>query len=82
VTVHTDIGYSAVDGASVSLNGVEIAWWKSDARGNFVAKFSSNEVKDIVEAGTTATLTLEGVTKGGDEFHGSDDVKIVDVKGK
>ena len=39
VTVHTDIAYSAVDGASVYLNGVAIQWWKADARGNFVAKF-------------------------------------------
>lgn len=82
VTIHTDIAYSAVDGASVTLNGIEIDWWKSDNRGNFVAKFSSAEVKDIVEAGTTATLTLEGETKDGDEFYGSDDVKVVDVKGK
>jgi hypothetical protein len=82
VTVHTDMAYSAVAGASVTLNGIEINWWKSDNRGNFVAKFSSSEVKGVVEVGTTATLTLKGETEDGDEFYGSDDVKVVAVKGK
>jgi hypothetical protein len=82
VTVHTDIAYSAVDGASVALNGIEIDWWKSDNRGYFVAKFVAGEVKDKVEAGTTATLTLSGETKSGDVFSGSDDVDVIDVKQK
>jgi hypothetical protein len=82
VTVHTDIAYSAVDGASVALNGVEIDWWKSDSRGYFVAKFKASAVKEIVEPGTTATLTLTGQTKLGDEFSGSDDVDVIEVKKK
>ena len=45
VTVHTDIAFSLVVGASVYLNGVAIDWWKSDDRGNFVAKFDSDEIK-------------------------------------
>ena len=39
VTVHTDIAYSLVVGASVYLNDVEIYYSKSDNRGYFVAKF-------------------------------------------
>jgi len=82
VTVHTDIAYSLVAGATVTLNGVEIDWWKSDNQGCFVAKFVAGEVKDIVEAGTTATLTLSGDMKTGDGFSGSDDVDVIDVKKK
>ena len=82
VTVHTDIAYSLVAGASVTLNGIEIDWWKSDNQGEFVAKFVAGEVKDIVEAGTTATLTLSGETKLGDAFSGSDDVDVIEVKKK
>lgn len=51
VTVHTDIAYGAVAGASVTLNGLDIAWWKSDSRGNFVAKFTADAVKGIVDPG-------------------------------
>ena len=82
VTVHTDIAYSAVAGATVELSGVPIDWWKSDSRGYFVAKFKAGEVKGIVEPGTTATLTLSGETKLGEEFSGSDDVDVIEVKKK
>ncbi len=81
VTVHTDLPYNLVDGTSVLLNGVEIDWWKSDNQGCFVAKFVAAEVKGIVEAGTTATLTLTGETVEGEAFSGSDEVKVVDVSG-
>jgi hypothetical protein len=80
VTVHTDIAFSAVAGATVELNGIPIAWWKSDSRGYFVAKFVASEVKGIVEPGTTATLTLTGETKLGEEFSGSDEVDVIEVK--
>jgi hypothetical protein len=81
VTVHTDIAYSAVTGASVTLNGIPIDFWKSDNRGYFVAKFDAVAVKGIVEAGTTATLTLNGTRKlDGSEFSGSDSVRIIKVK--
>ncbi|MBN1569450.1 MAG: hypothetical protein JXA73_16510 [Acidobacteria bacterium] len=78
VTVHTNIDYDLVVGASVKLNGIEIDWWKSDDRGNFVAKFDVDSVKDIVEPGT-ATLTLTGDTKDGDHFSGTSTIKIVNV---
>jgi len=49
VTVHTDIPYSQVAGASVLLNGLTISWWKSDNQGYFVAKFVMGEVKGLYE---------------------------------
>ncbi len=84
VTVHTDIPFSAVEGASVTLNDIGITFWKSDNRGYFVAKFSSEEVKalDEVKAGMTVILTLSGTTTDGEEFSGMDEVKVIEVKGK
>ena len=82
VTVHTDIPFSAVEGASVSLNDVGITFWKSDNRGFFVAKFLAGDVKGTVDAGTTAILTLEGTRKDGVEFFGTDEVKVIEVKSK
>jgi len=83
VTVHTDIAYSAVEGASVELNGIIIAWWKSDSRGQFVAKFNMTEVETLVNAGVLdegeITLTLAGETKLGVEFSGSQDISVIDV---
>jgi hypothetical protein len=49
VTVHTDIAYNVVVGSTVFLNGVPINHWKSDARGNFVAKFLTDEIKTLDE---------------------------------
>jgi hypothetical protein len=82
VTVHTDIAYSSVVGASVTLNGIEIDWWKSDNRGNFVAKFNSAAIKDIVKPGETATLRLEGLTVSNDHFTGTGTIKVIDVTGR
>jgi hypothetical protein len=80
--VHTDIPYSIVAGSTVTLNELPIAGWKSDDRGYFVAKFQAAAVKGIVEPGTTASLTLSGSTYAGVQFSGTDDVKVVDIKGK
>jgi len=88
VTIHTDLPYSLVVGASVTLNGLDISWWKSDDRGYFVAKFSSDEVKaldEVKEAGADGTLvklTLEGALESGETFSGTDDVKVIDVSGE
>jgi hypothetical protein len=87
VTIHTDLPYSLVVGASVTLNDLEISWWKADDRGYFVAKFSSDEVKaldevaEAGEAGTLVTLTLDGTLVDGETFSGTDDVKVIDVSG-
>jgi hypothetical protein len=80
VTVHTDIAYSLVVGASVFLNDVAIDWWKSDDRGNFVAKFVSDEIKtlDGLKIGDYNTLTLNGFTTGGEAFIGTQDILVID----
>ena len=81
VTVHTDISYSAVEGSTVSLNGIEISSWKSDNRGNFVAKFLMDEVKALEDlaVGEYNTLTIEGYTYDGDYFLGVQDIIVIDV---
>lgn len=80
VTVHTDIAYNLVVGASVFLNGVAIDWWKSDDRGNFVAKFVSDEIKtlDGLIIGGYNTLVLNGYTTGGEAFVGTQDIMVID----
>jgi len=80
VTVHTDIAYNLVVGASVLLNGVAIDWWKSDDRGNFVAKFESDEIKtlDGLIIGDYNTLVLLGYTTGGEAFIGTQDILVID----
>ena len=83
VTVHTDIAYSAVEGASVTLNDIEISWWKSDSRGQFVAKFDMEEVETLVSAGVLEEgkikLTLSGTTKLGVSFSGTQVISVIDV---
>ncbi len=86
VTIHTDIAYSSVDGQTVTLNGVVIQSWKSDDRGNFVAKFNMDDIKGLpgLIIGGYNTLTLEGEQFNGDTFTGSEDVKVINKvpKGK
>ena len=81
VTVHTDIAYSAVVGATVFLNGVEIDHWKSDARGNFVAKFLSDDIKtlDGLVIDDYNSLVLTGYDTGGEAFIGTQDIMVIDV---
>ena len=65
-------------GASVTINGLPIAWWKSDDRGNFVAKFNMVEVKNLgLKPGSYNLLTLTGVTKDGQTFIGQQEIKVV-----
>ena len=80
VTVHTDIAYNLVVGASVFLNDVAIDWWKSDDRGNFVAKFESDEIKTLpgLTIGDYNTLTLNGFTTAGEAFIGTQDILVID----
>ena len=79
VTVHTNIAYSIVSGSTVSLNGIEISWWKSDDRGYFVAKFLTSDVKNLpgLVIGGYNTLTLNGITKEGVSFTGSEEIKVI-----
>ena len=88
VTVHTDIPFNAVATSSVYLNGVLIEWWKSDNQGNFVAKFVSDQIKELVDDGILEAgeifLTLVGDTTGGDRFSGVQEIVVIDIvpKGK
>ena len=68
-------------GSSVFLNGVEINHWKSDARGNFVAKFLSDEIKtlDGLIIGDYNTLVLIGYDIDDDPFIGKQDIMVIDV---
>ena len=85
VTVHTDIAYTLVTASTVYLNGVAINSWKSDDRGNFVAKFLMSEIKKLpLNIGGMNTLVLTGITFAGVEFSGTREIKVINVipKGK
>ena len=77
VTVHAEIPYSTVDGASVTLNGITVKATFSDLRGDLVAKFLSSEVKGVVSPGN-GELTLTGMTKDGQVFSGTCTVRVVE----
>ncbi|MGB2981444.1 MAG: hypothetical protein WBC77_09365 [Candidatus Zixiibacteriota bacterium] len=54
LTVHTDIAFSLVNGSTVcliidDLPPVLISWSKADDCGNFVAKFSMDDIKPLLE---------------------------------
>ncbi|HPO15115.1 MAG TPA: hypothetical protein PLI09_16855 [Candidatus Hydrogenedentes bacterium] len=76
VTVHTDLPYGSVASASVTLDGIPIAWSKADARGYFVAKFQMAAVKGIA-APPSVELTLAGTLKDGQTFSGTDAVPVL-----
>lgn len=83
VTVHAEIPYAGVVTASLELNGVEVWWTKADARGELVAKFDVDRVKDIVSP-PSAELKLIGVVNtstGQVPFSGTDTVKVIDQSG-
>lgn len=82
VTVHTDIAYAAVEKSTLELNGVAVAWTKSDDKGFLVGKFNLDDVKSIV-APPSAELTLSGVCYDGTLFTGTDIVSVSNgTKGK
>jgi len=84
VTVHTNISYSLVDGATVLLNSVPIDWWKADAQGNFVAKFVMEEIKNLpgLVIGGDNLLTLIGITFDKEQFIGTQSIKVVKIEPK
>lgn len=84
VTVHTNIGYGAVDHDNVFLNDIQISSWKADNQGFFVAKFLMSEVKALADTGDLEVpgenvLTLVGYTSEGVEFTGSQAITVIDV---
>jgi len=79
VTIHTDIAYGVVQASTVYMNNVAISSWKSDLRGNFVAKFVMNEIKGLpLVIDDYNTLTLVGLTTSNESFWGSQDILVVD----
>ena len=80
VSVHADIPYGSVATAELTLNGVPVKWTKADTRGDLVAKFALDDVKNIV-APPSAELTLTGLTKDGVPFSGTDTIKVVEEGG-
>ena len=81
VTVHTDIAYSLVVGSTVFLNGVPIHHWKADARGNFVAKFLSDEIKTLegLRIDDYNALKLTGYTTDDEAFIGAQEIKVIEI---
>jgi len=75
VTVHAVIAYSSVDAETVLLDGITAVSTFADARGELVAKFDHAEICAIV-APPQATLTLTGLTTGGEPFEGIDTVRV------
>ncbi|KPK76245.1 MAG: hypothetical protein AMJ79_07475 [Phycisphaerae bacterium SM23_30] len=84
VTVHTDISYYKVEHESLTLNEpstlseIEIAWTKADSRGNLVAKFDIDQVKEAVkdQVGQQVELILKGDDIDGVPFEGSDYINV------
>ena len=81
VTVHAEISYSAVAGASVTLNDIPVKATFADSRGELVAKFALDDVKEILVPGTME-LTLCGETRAGVPFMGTDDIRVMAAKTK
>jgi len=77
VTVHADIRYSLVDGNSVTLNGVDARYTKSDLRGDLVAKFTSGSMRDVLAPGAVV-LVLEGRRLDGVTFTGRETIDVID----
>ena len=80
VTVHTDIVYGVVVFHTVFLNGVAISSSKADNRGNFVAKFLMEEIKELdLTTDDYNTLTLLGLTTDGEGFLGEQEIKVISI---
>jgi len=84
VTIHTNLSYSIVIRDQVYLNDVLIQSWKADNQGNFVAKFDIDSIKNLPNLVIDGynTLALEGSLEDGKTFFGSQEIKVIDVKGQ
>lgn len=85
VTIHTGEPYSEIVGASVvvvpdSGDPVPIDWWKADNRGDFVAKFVMEEIKNIpgISANETYHFVLQATTTSGEILVGTADIRVID----
>ncbi len=88
--MHTNIACYSVDtNKAVTLNEIDMAWYKCDDRGNFVAKFNMDEVEDYLDSELAKSsgvisvdMTLKGTTKEtttteGVTFEGTDQVLVM-----
>ena len=86
VTVHADIPFCFVDGASVTLNDIPVKATFADNRGDLVAKFVVGAVIDILVdkdgkiIDANPELELCGVLKDGTSFSGSDTIRVISSK--
>lgn len=82
VTVHADIPYAEVDCDTLELMnsteyGVASTYCFPDNCGNLVVKFDRVDVAGLVESNDkTLTLVLTGETTDGEEFTGTDTIRV------
>lgn len=81
MTVHAEIDYADVVGATVTLDGISVKATFADNRGDLVAKFAVVDVRGIVQPGP-AELMLTGTPRDGGTFSGTDTVKVISVQAK
>lgn len=79
VTVHADIPYSIVDGATVTLNGVEVSATFADNQGELVAKFQIDAIKGTVSP-PSATVELVAYTYAGERFAATDTIRVIPAR--
>ncbi len=75
VTVHAEIPYGDVVDATLTMNGVELTFAKSDNHGDLVVKFERADIQNIVSP-PEAMLTLTGMTVSGEPFFGSEMIGV------
>lgn len=59
-------------------SAISLSWWKADNRGNFVAKFTMDEIKGLpLEIDGYNTFTLVGEIVADDKFSGEQAIMVV-----
>ncbi len=81
VTVHADIAWSTVVASEVTLNDLPVKVAFADNRGDLVAKFPLDSVKEILVEGEMV-LTLKGTTLSGQDFEGTDTIRVIAARSK
>jgi len=87
VTVHVDLDYSLVNelpAGTILLSGVPASISYSDARGDLVCKFPETAVKALFDGLPPGdySLTLTGLTEAGEDFAGTDEVRVTNCRGR
>lgn len=79
IHVHAEIAYALVEKGSVELNGVAATSTFADSCGELVAIFPESKIEAMAKV-PKMELTLEGLTKDGLLFTGTDVVAVINVK--